>query len=215
MRHQRNSRRFGRSTPHRLAMFANMVTSLFLHERILTTLDRAKELRRVAERLITLGKRGDLHARRLAARRLRTSGQKADKVRVQKEEALRRLFEEIAPRYKQDGGYTRIIRTGNRLGDNAQMAFIELLPAEKKAPRKSAKKKPIKGVEKVAKATREATSPKKAGAAQGAKKAATPKRAGAAKGAKKAAKKPAKKAATPKKAGAAKGAEKTAKKSSD
>jgi large subunit ribosomal protein L17 len=177
-------------------MFDNMVTSLFLHERILTTLDRAKELRRVAEKLITLGKRGDLHARRLAARRLRTTGQKVEKVKVQKEEALRRLFEDIAPRYAdRPGGYTRIIKTGNRLGDNAKMAFIELLPEEKKA--RKGKKKPakkarkIKGVEKVAKATKEATGPKKAKAAP--KKPATPKKAGAAKGAQKATKKTAKK----------------------
>jgi len=185
MRHQRNSRRFGRNTPHRRAMFDNMVTSLFLHERILTTLDRAKELRRVAERLITLGKRGDLHARRLAARRLQTTGQKVEKVKVNKEEALRRLFEEIAPRFQdRPGGYTRIIRTGHRLGDNAKMAFIELLPEEKKATRKGGKKKTAK------KAAKKADGSAKVEVA-----AKKPAKNAAKKPAKKAAKKPAKKAA--------------------
>jgi large subunit ribosomal protein L17 len=161
MRHQRNCRRFGRSPSHRKAMFDNLVTSLFIHERILTTVERAKELRRVAEKLITLGKRNDLHARRLAARRLRTTAERIEgakgKAKVQKEVALTKLFESIAPRFKdRPGGYTRIIKTGNRQGDNAQMAFIELLPEEKKPARKgkkkTAKKQPgaAKSAEKVA-----------------------------------------------------------------
>ncbi len=145
MRHQRKSRSFGRSPSHRKAMFDNLVTSLFLHERILTTLDRAKEVRRVAEKLITLGKRGDLAAIRLAARRLKTTGQKVKQRKVQREEALRKLFDSIAPRFSdRPGGYTRIIRTGNRQGDNASMAFIELLPEEKKARPKKDKKKAAK-----------------------------------------------------------------------
>ncbi len=147
MRHQKKSRRFGRSPHHRRAMFNNMVTSLFLHERILTTLERAKELRRVAERLVTLGKRGDLAARRLAARRLQTQGRKEGRRRISEETALRRLFDTIAPRFAdRPGGYTRIIRTGRRPGDNAPMAFIELLPEERKtAPKgKKGKKGPAK-----------------------------------------------------------------------
>jgi large subunit ribosomal protein L17 len=151
MRHQRNSRRFGRSVPHRKAMFGNMVTSLFLHERILTTLERAKELRRVAERLITLGKRGDLHARRLAASRLRTTGVKVERRKQNQQEALTKLFETLGPRYRdRPGGYTRIIRTGNRLGDNARMAFIELLPEEKSPARRGGKKGAKKSTKKSA-----------------------------------------------------------------
>jgi large subunit ribosomal protein L17 len=144
MRHLKKSRRFGRSPHHRRAMFNNMVTSLFLHERILTTLQRAKELRRLAEKLVTLGKRGDLAARRLAARRLQTQGRKEGRQRISEETALRKLFDTIAPRFAdRPGGYTRIIRTGRRLGDNAPMAFIELLPEERKAAPKGKKgKKP-------------------------------------------------------------------------
>ena len=127
MRHGRKSRRFGRTTAHRKAMFDNMVTSLFLHERILTTLERAKELRRLAEKLITLGKRDDVAARRLAAKRLKTTGQKVDNRVVQKEEALRRLFENIAPRFKdRPGGYLRILKMGPRPGDAAPMAIVML-----------------------------------------------------------------------------------------
>ena len=144
MRHQRKSRRFGRTTAHRKAMFDNLVTSLFIHERIMTTLTKAKELRRVAEKLITLSRKNDIAARRLAAKRLCTTGQVVDKKKVNVEEALNKLFEDIGPRFKnRAGGYTRIIRTGYRNGDSAPMAFIELLPEEKKAPAR-AKKKPQK-----------------------------------------------------------------------
>lgn len=179
MRHLRKSSRFGRKPSHRKSMFRNMVTSLFVHERILTTLDRAKELRRVAEKLITIGKRGDLAARRLAARTLRTTGEKDGKRLVQKNVALQKLFDTLAPRYTdRPGGYTRIVRTGRRPGDNAPMAFLELLPEERKAaaPAKKGKKKPAKK-------------------AEGATKKPTPKAKGAAKdaAAKKTAKKPAKK----------------------
>ena len=192
MRHRRMSRRFGRTTEHRQSMFSNMVTSLFLHERILTTLERAKELRRLAERLITLGKRNDLAARRLAARRLRTTGPKANAAQGQKQEALVKLFEAIAPRFMdRPGGYTRIIRAGHRLGDNAQMAFIELLPEEKRTSAAS------KGQDKTA------SSRKPRGATKAGAKRANP--AKATKAAKKTAKKPAKKPAK-------KAAKKTAKK---
>jgi len=164
MRHRRKSRRFGRSSAHRQAMFGNLVTSLFIHERLLTTIDKAKELRRVAERLITLGKRGDLSARRLAARRLRVSGRKEGKVVVHEEAALKKLFETLGPRYEsRPGGYTRIVRTGNRLGDNAPMAFVELLPEERKPPGGKKKKATKKGAKKTAKNSSKASAKKSTG----------------------------------------------------
>lgn len=145
MRHRRRCARFGRTTAHRLAMLDNMVTSLFLHERLLTTLEKAKELRRLAERLITLGKRGDLAARRLAAERLRTTGKREGARKVNREEALGKLFATLAPRYaKRPGGYTRIVRTAPRRGDGASMAYIELLPEEKKAEPKATGKRKAK-----------------------------------------------------------------------
>jgi large subunit ribosomal protein L17 len=111
-------------------MFRNMVTSLFAHERVTTTDAKAKELRSVAEKMITLGKRGDLHAVRQAASYIR------DKKVVTK------LFESIAPRYKErNGGYTRIVKLGARLGDNASMSIIELVE-EELTPQKSVK--PVK-----------------------------------------------------------------------
>jgi large subunit ribosomal protein L17 len=167
MRHLKKSRRFGRSPTHRKAMFSNMVTSLFLHERLLTTLEKAKELRRLAEKLITLGKRGTLAARRTAARRLQTTGKKEGKQFINEEKALRNLFETIAPRFAdRPGGYTRIIRTGHRLGDNAAMAFIELLPEERKTPTKGKKgkkggaKKPAKKAAAKAKPAKKAAAKK-------------------------------------------------------
>jgi large subunit ribosomal protein L17 len=186
MRHLKKSRRFGRKPTHRKAMFNNMVTSLFLHERLLTTLEKAKELRRLAEKLITLGKRGTIAARRIAARRLQTTGRKEGKQFINEEKALQNLFETIAPRYAdRPGGYTRIIRTGRRLGDNAAMAFIELLPEERKAAPKGKGKKGKKGgAKKPAKKTAKAKPAKKAAA----------KKDTAKKPAKKAAKKTAKKA---------------------
>jgi large subunit ribosomal protein L17 len=164
MRHHRRNAKFGRDAAHRLAMFRNLVTSLFLKERVLTTLPKAKELRRVAERLITLGKRGDLAARRLAAEQLHTTGKVVENRHVNEPEALRKLFNDLAPRFKdRQGGYTRIIKTGNRLGDCAPMAFIELLPDEKKAgATKGEKKSKVSGKEKIAKATKAAAKPKAA-----------------------------------------------------
>lgn len=135
MRHNKAGRRLGRTTSHRIAMFRNMATSFFQHERIITTDAKAKELRPIAEKLITLGKRGDMHARRQAAAYIR------DKKVVQK------LFETIALRYKErPGGYTRIVKLGIRPGDNAPQSVIELVE-EEIAPRKTAKK-PSKKVEK-------------------------------------------------------------------
>jgi large subunit ribosomal protein L17 len=127
MRHASSGRRLGRTTSHRIAMFRNMVTSLLQHEKITTTDSKAKELRPITEKLITLGKRGDLHAVRQAATYIR------DKKVVTK------LFETIAPRYKErDGGYTRIIKLGIRQGDNANVSIIELVEEqfEKKPTRK-------------------------------------------------------------------------------
>lgn len=132
MRHNKAGRRLGRTTSHRIAMFRNMVTSFLNHEKITTTDAKAKELRSIAEKMITLGKKGDLHAMRQAASFLR------DKKVVTK------LFTTIAPRYtERAGGYTRIIKLGIRPGDNAPLSIIELVEAEveKKAPKKPAPKK--------------------------------------------------------------------------
>ncbi len=116
MRHNKSGRRLGRTTSHRIAMFRNMVTSLLNHERIITTDSKAKEIRSVAEKMITLGKRGDLHAHRQAAAYIREKS------------VVTKLFTTIAPRYKErSGGYTRIIKISQRLGDSAQMSVIELV----------------------------------------------------------------------------------------
>lgn len=116
MRHQNTGRKLSRTPSHRKAMFANMTTSLFEHERIRTTDAKAKELRRVAEKLVTLAKKGDLAARRLVART------------VKDPEVLKKLFEDIGPRYaERAGGYTRIVKIGPRAGDNAPMSVIELV----------------------------------------------------------------------------------------
>lgn len=116
MRHNKSGRRLGRTTSHRIAMFRNMVTSLLNHERIVTTDAKAKEIRSVAEKMITLGKRGDLHAQRQAAAYIREKS------------VVTKLFSTIAPRYKERaGGYTRIIKLGQRLGDAASLSVIELV----------------------------------------------------------------------------------------
>ena len=116
MRHAKSGRKFNRTASHRKAMFANMAVALIKHEQIKTTLPKAKDLRGVVDRLITLGKRGDLHARRQALSVLRDSTIAA------------KLFEELAERYKdRPGGYTRVIKAGFRYGDTAPMALIELV----------------------------------------------------------------------------------------
>jgi large subunit ribosomal protein L17 len=116
MRHLNGYRKLGIVSSHRRALLRNMATSLLKHERIETTLPKAKELRRVVERMITLGKRGDLHARRMAASYLFD------------DEAVSKVFGDIADRFKtRQGGYTRILRKGFRFGDGADMAFIELV----------------------------------------------------------------------------------------
>ena len=116
MRHRKAGKRLGRTTSHRLAMVRNMVTALLDHERIVTTTPKAKEVRKVADKMITLGKRGDLHARRQALSVVR------DKSVVAK------LFSKLRDEYMdRNGGYTRIIQTGNRAGDAAPMAILELV----------------------------------------------------------------------------------------
>jgi large subunit ribosomal protein L17 len=119
MRHLKHGRKLGRTTAHRKALLRNLATALLEHERIITTEPKAKELRRVADKLVTLGKRGSLHARRQA---LQT---------VQSTTVVQKLFNEIAPRFaERQGGYTRILRLGYRPGDAAAMAVIELVNAQ-------------------------------------------------------------------------------------
>ncbi|MGE4543473.1 MAG: 50S ribosomal protein L17 [Pedobacter sp.] len=119
MRHNKSGRKLGRNSSHRAAMMRNMVTSLLEHEKMTTTDARAKELRKVVDRMITLGKRGDLHARRQAIKVIRDR------------KVVGKLFELIGPRYKdRPGGYTRIIKLANRLGDNASQVIIELVEEE-------------------------------------------------------------------------------------
>ena len=116
MRHGKAGRKLNRTSAHRKAMFKNMSASLIKHEQIVTTLPKAKELRPIVEKLITLGKRGDLHARRQAI------AQVGDEVMVTK------LFEVLGPRYKdRNGGYTRVLKAGYRYGDNAPVGVIEFV----------------------------------------------------------------------------------------
>lgn len=116
MRHNKAGKRLGRTTSHRQAMTRNMVTSLLDHERIVTTVVKAKEVRKVAEKMITLAKRGDLHARRQAYSF------------IQDKKVVSKLFNKLRDEYmERQGGYTRIIRTGNRIGDAAPMAILELV----------------------------------------------------------------------------------------
>jgi large subunit ribosomal protein L17 len=116
MRHGNSGRKFSRTASHRKAMFANMSAALIKHEQIVTTLPKAKDLRPIVEKLITLGKRGDLHARRQAIAQMRD------------EDQVRKLFEILGPRYKdRQGGYIRIMKAGFRYGDTAPLAVIEFV----------------------------------------------------------------------------------------
>jgi large subunit ribosomal protein L17 len=116
MRHGKSGRKLNRTASHRKAMFANMAASLITHEQIVTTLPKAKDLKPIADKLITLAKRGDLHARRQAISQVRDQA------------AVRKLFETLGPRYEErKGGYTRVLRAGFRYGDNAPIAVIELV----------------------------------------------------------------------------------------
>ncbi len=116
MRHGSLGRRFNRDSAHRQAMFSNMAAALIKHEQIVTTLPKAKDLKRVIDKYITLAKRGDLNSRRLAAARLRD------------EDQVKKLFEVLGPRYKnRNGGYARVLKAGFRYGDSAPRAVIELV----------------------------------------------------------------------------------------
>ena len=116
MRHQNSGRKLNRTASHRKAMFANMAASLILHEQIVTTLPKAKEIRPIVEKLVTLGKRGDLHARRQAISQIRDVA------------VVSKLFDAIATRYaSRNGGYLRIMKAGYRHGDNAPLAVIEFV----------------------------------------------------------------------------------------
>ena len=122
MRHARGYRRLNRTHEHRKALFANMAGSLIEHEQIKTTLPKAKELKRVIEKLVTLGKRGDLHARRQAASRLK------------QDQHVAKLFEILGPRYaERQGGYVRVLKAGFRYGDMAPMAIIEFVDRDQDA----------------------------------------------------------------------------------
>ena len=122
MRHGIAHRKLGRTSAHRTAMFANMAASLIKHEQITTTLPKAKELRPFVEKLVTLAKRGDLHARRIAISRVRDVDQ------------VRKLFETIGPRYQaRNGGYIRVLKAGFRFGDNAPVAVIEFVDRDVEA----------------------------------------------------------------------------------
>jgi large subunit ribosomal protein L17 len=175
MRHRRDHRKLSRTAAHRKALLRNLVTALFLHERITTTIAKAKEARRVAERLITYAKRNNLHSRRLVA------------AVVMDRAVVTKIFEEIAPLYTtRDGGYTRVLRTKRRLGDAGEIGILELV---KTREQKDAERKRKAEAE-------EATKPKKRGffgrkkAAEGAEAAAEGDKKASAKAEKPAAEKP-------------------------
>jgi large subunit ribosomal protein L17 len=131
MQHRKLGRRFSRDSGHRQAMFSNLAASLVRHEQIVTTLAKAKDLKRVMDKYITLAKRGDLNSRRLAAARMR------------EEAMVKKLFETLGPRYKsRSGGYTRVLKAGYRHGDSAPIAVIELVERDES----------VKGVEDKARA---------------------------------------------------------------
>jgi large subunit ribosomal protein L17 len=139
MRHGKAQRKLGVKTQHRKAMFANMAAALIKHEQIVTTLPKAKELRPVVEKLVTLAKRGDLHARRLAHSQIRDETQ------------VRKLFATIGPRYaERNGGYLRIMKAGFRYGDNAAVAVIEFVDRDVSA--KGQDSGPVQGREENAEA---------------------------------------------------------------
>jgi len=122
MRHGKSGRKLNRTSSHRKAMFANMAASLIKHEQIVTTLPKAKEMKPIIDKLITLGKRGDLHARRQAISQIRDTAMVA------------KLFETLGERYKdRNGGYSRVLKAGFRYGDNAPMAVIELVDRDPEA----------------------------------------------------------------------------------
>jgi large subunit ribosomal protein L17 len=156
MRHRNYGKKLSRNTEHRRALLRNLVTSLILEERIETTVAKAKAARTEAERMITLGKRGSLHARRLAASYILTAA------------AVKKLFEDVAKRYaSRPGGYTRIVRTGWRKGDGAETAVLELVGTEVLQKRAEARAKKVEAVrkreEEAAKAQEQAAPPEEEG----------------------------------------------------
>lgn len=170
MQHNRSGRKLGRTTGHRLALFRNQLASLFTSERIVTTLSKAKELRPLAERMVTQGRRGTVHARRMVGRW------------VPDRTILKRLFDEIAPRFSErPGGYLRIVKLGPRQGDGAEMAVLEFVDFElkKKAAAPPAEPKAGKGKAKDAEAdaAESEEKPKKAARPAAAKKPAARKAA--------------------------------------
>jgi large subunit ribosomal protein L17 len=137
MYHGRAKRRFNRTAEHRKAMFANMAQALIKHEQIVTTLPKAKDLRPVVEKLVTLGKRGDLHARRQAIAQVRDVA------------LVKKLFDVLGPRYKErNGGYTRVLKAGFRYGDNAPLGVIEFVDRDVDA--KGQDSGPVQGEEEAA-----------------------------------------------------------------
>jgi large subunit ribosomal protein L17 len=149
MRHQKKTIKLGRTAEHRKALLANQVCSLIAHQRIKTTLAKAKAVRPLAEKMVTFGKNGSLHARRMALSMLR------------QKDAVKKLFDEIAPRSAdRNGGYTRIVKLGQRKSDSASMAFIEWVDAAQVIEEKEPKEKPAKKQKEAAPPPKEAAAPK-------------------------------------------------------
>jgi large subunit ribosomal protein L17 len=160
MRHRNAGRKLGRTSAHRIALLRNLVTSLLDHERIETTDAKAKELRRIADRMITLGKRGDLHARRQALRV------------VQSRDVTSKLFSTLADRYRErPGGYTRVLKLRTRVGDAAPVSMVELVDREMSAKATSADEKATKAAAKKARTEKPEKASKPAKPANAAKSA--------------------------------------------
>ena len=149
MRHQKKTIKLGRTAAHRKALLANQVCSLIAHQRVKTTLAKAKAVRPLAEKMVTFGKNGSIHARRMALSMLR------------QKDAVKKLFDEIAPRSAdRNGGYTRIVKLGHRKSDSASMAFIEWVDAAQVIEEKEPKEKPAKKQKEAAPPPKEAAAPK-------------------------------------------------------
>ncbi len=167
MRHRARSRKLGRTSAHRKAMYRNMVTSLLDHERIQTTDAKAKEVRRLAERMITLGKRGSLHARRQALRVIRSR------------DVTAKVFDELADRFRErPGGYTRVLKLGVRRGDAAPLSVVELVQEPLEAEKAGASKKKASKKAATKKAAKKAATKASASEAPAKKKAPRKKKAG-------------------------------------
>jgi large subunit ribosomal protein L17 len=149
MRHQKKTIKLGRTAAHRKALLANQVCSLIAHQRVKTTLAKAKAVRPLAEKMVTFGKNGSLHARRMVLSILR------------QKDAVKKLFDEIAPRSAdRNGGYTRIVKLGQRKSDSASMAFIEWVDAAQVIEEKEPKEKPARKQKEAAPPPKEAAAPK-------------------------------------------------------